>query len=277
MNRHARERSAAFAAGGLTEPVSAPGRDHGGIQSVDIGMTVLKALASARGPMTLKEIGAACGMAPSKAHRYLHSLVAGGLVSQQRRSGKYDLGLFALHLGVSAIRRIDIVNRVSDHLEDLVDQLGMPAHISIWSHEGPIAVRWQRTADSLISPDLLGSTFPLLRSATGNVFLGYMPERITRPFIETELRKESELENAIDFDVGAIARTVREQGYAMTLGTFVPNYLGICAPIVNWDEEICAAVTVVGRLTRDHEQHRLAARRLTAFCKTLSAATPPSC
>jgi len=273
MNRHAPEASAVFTAGDLTEPVSAPERDHGGIQSVDIGMTVLKALASARGPMSLKEIGAACGMAPSKAHRYLHSLVVGGLVSQQRRSGKYDLGLFALRLGVSAIRRIDVVNRVSDHLEDLVDQLDMPAHVAIWSHEGPIAVRWQRTTDSLISPDVLGSTFPLLRSATGNVFLSHMPARITRPFVESEIQKEREFENAIDFDVDGITRTVREQGYAMTLGTFVPDYLGICAPIVNWDEEICAAVTVVGRLTRDPEQRRLAARHLTDFCKTLSAAT----
>src|SRR5690349_12835523 len=136
MNRHDPEVSAAFAAEDLTEAASAPGRDHGGIQSVDIGMTVLKALALAKGPMSLKEIGAACGMAPSKAHRYLHSLVAGGLAAQQKRSGKYDLGLFALRLGVSAIRRIDVVNRVSDHLEDLVDQVKMPAHITVWSHQG---------------------------------------------------------------------------------------------------------------------------------------------
>src|SRR5687768_2327810 len=170
MNQHDPEITAALAAVELQD-TAAPGRDHGGIQSVDIGMTVLRALAQAKGPMSLKEIGIACAMAPSKAHRYLHSLVAGGLVAQQKRSGKYDLGPFALRLGAAAIRRIDVVNRVSDHLEDLVDQLGMPAQISIWSHDGPIAVRWQRTAESLMSPDIFGSIFPLLRSATGNVFL----------------------------------------------------------------------------------------------------------
>ncbi len=273
MNRHDPEVSAAFAAADFNETTSAPGRDHGGIQSVDIGMTVLKALAMARGPMSLKEIGSACGMAPSKAHRYLHSLVAGGLVAQQKRSGKYDLGLFALRLGASAIRRIDVVNRASDQLEDLVGQLKMPAHVSIWSHEGPIAVRWQRAADSLISPDVLGSVFPLLRSATGNVFLAYLPDRLTRPFVTAEIQKESELENSIDFDVSEIIRTVREQGYAMTLGTFVPHYVGIAAPIINWDEEICAAVTIVARLTRDIDQRLSAAAQLSSFCRNLSAAT----
>jgi DNA-binding IclR family transcriptional regulator len=273
MNRHDPEVSTALAAMDPSEASPAPGRDHGGIQSVDIGMTVLKALALAKGPMSLKEIGTACGMAPSKAHRYLHSLVASGLAAQQKRSGKYDLGPFALRLGASAIRRIDIVNRVGDQLEDLVDQLHMPAHIAIWSHQGPIAVRWQRTAESLISPDVLGSAFPLLRSATGNVFLSFMPDRLTAPFVAAEIQKESELENSIDFDLGEITRTVREQGYAMTLGTFVPYYVGISAPIINWDEEICAAVTVVARLTRDPAQRLSAAAQLKAFCKNLSAAT----
>jgi DNA-binding IclR family transcriptional regulator len=273
MNRHDPEVSVALAEMGLNEATPASGRDHGGIQSVDIGMTVLKALASAKGPLSLKEIGTACGMAPSKAHRYLHSLVAGGLVAQQKRSGKYDLGPFAMRLAASAIRRIDVVNRVGDQLEDLVDQVRMPAHIAIWSHEGPIAVRWQRTAESLISPDVLGSVFPLLRSATGNVFLTYMPDRLTGPFVAAEIQKESELENSIDIDISEITRSVREQGYAMTLGTFVPHYVGISAPIINWDEEICAAVTVVARMTRDPDQRLSAAAQLRAFCKNLSAAT----
>jgi DNA-binding IclR family transcriptional regulator len=271
MNRYDPEVAARSPAGDLAEAVQASGRDHGGIQSVDIGMTVLKALAQAEGPMSLKEIGTACAMAPSKAHRYLHSLIAGGLVAQQKRSGKYDLGMFALSLGASAIRRIDVVNRVSDHLEDLVNQLRMPAHVSIWSHDGPLAVRWQRTPDSLISPDVLGSVFPLLRSATGNVFLSYLPERLTHPLVVAEIQKESELENPVDFDIGEITRKVREQGYAITVGSFVPHYVGIAAPVINWDEEICASVTIVARITRDPDQRLAAAAQLKTFCKALSA------
>ena len=273
MNRHDPEVSAALAGMDFAEATPAPSRDHGGIQSVDIGMTVLKALALAKGPMSLKEIGNACNMAPSKAHRYLHSLVAGGLVAQQKRSGKYDLGPFALRLGASAIRRIDVVSRVSEQLEDLVEQVRMPAHVSIWSHQGPIAVRWQRTADAPVSPDVLGSVFPLLRSATGNVFLAHLPARLTEPFVSAELQKEAEFENAMEFDVAEITRAVREQGYAMTLGTFVPHYVGISAPIINWDDEICAAVTIVARMTRDPDQRLSAAAQLRAFCRNLSAAT----
>jgi DNA-binding IclR family transcriptional regulator len=252
---------------------SAPGRDHGGIQSVDIGMTVLRALAEAKGPMSLKEIGTACAMAPSKAHRYLHSLIAGGLVTQQRRSGKYDLGIFALRLGASAIRRIDVINHLSDHLDQLVEQLQMPAHVSIWADEGPIAVRWQRTSHSPVSPDMLGSVFPLLSSATGNVFLSYLPDRLTQPLVAAELRTENEGEDLASVDVAELIRQVREQGHAMmAAATFVPHSVGIAAPVINWDEEICAVVTVIARATREPDQRLSAAAQLKMFCKSMSAA-----
>jgi DNA-binding IclR family transcriptional regulator len=270
MNRHDPEISAA--AGDLPDVASAPDRDYGGIQSVDIGMTVLKALAQAKGPMSLKEIGAACAMAPSKVHRYLHSLVAGGLVAQQRRSGKYDLGMFALRLGASAIRRMDVVNHIGDHLEELVDQLQMSAHVAIWTHEGPIAVRWQRTPHSSVSPHVSGSVFPLLRSATGNVFLSYLPARLTQPLVTAEIRSESVLEGPVGIDIAELVRKVREQGYAMTEGTFIPHHVGIAAPVINWDEEICAAVTVIARATRDPDRRLSAAAQLRMFCKNMSAA-----
>ena len=59
-------------------------------------------------------------------------------------------------------------------------------------NEGPIAVRWQRTPYALIPSDVLGTrSFPLLRSATGNVFLSYLPDRLTEPLVATELQKEA--------------------------------------------------------------------------------------
>ena len=77
----------------------------------------------------------------------------------------------------------------------------------------------------------------------------------------------------MEFDVAEITRTVREQGYAMTVGTFAPLYVGISAPVINWDDEICAAVTVVARTSRDPGLRLAAAAHLKAFCKSMSAAT----
>ena len=78
-----------------------------GIQSIEVGAQVLRALEAGRGPMTLSEVARNCAMHPAKVHRYLVSLVRAGLASQDARTGQYDLGPAARHLGPEALRRTD--------------------------------------------------------------------------------------------------------------------------------------------------------------------------
>lgn len=53
-----------------------------GVQSLEIGMSILRAMVNGRRSMMLKEIAAAAEMPASKAHRYLVSLIRAGLVEQ---------------------------------------------------------------------------------------------------------------------------------------------------------------------------------------------------
>jgi DNA-binding IclR family transcriptional regulator len=89
--------------------------------------------------------------------------------------------------------------------------------------------------------------------------------------VAAEILKESEVENPVDIDVADIIRTVHEQGCAMSAGTFDPRYVGIAAPVINWDEEICAVVTVIGRVMRDPGHQLATATQLRTFCRNMSA------
>lgn len=42
-----------------------------GIQSVEVGFSLLQVLAASRGPLMLRDVAAAAGMSAAKAHRYL--------------------------------------------------------------------------------------------------------------------------------------------------------------------------------------------------------------
>src|SRR4051812_2104793 len=99
-----------------------------GIQSVELAMTVLQALEQGLGPMSLTQIGAAAGMAPSKAHRYLVSLGRVGLVAQSQRSGLYDLGPSMRRLGIESLRRTNEVGLVSEHLPGLRERTSHAAN-----------------------------------------------------------------------------------------------------------------------------------------------------
>ena len=164
-------------------------RTTGGVQSLDGALMLLRALRTAGGPVALKDLAAACAMPPSKAHRYLASFQAAGFVRQTGPSGKYDLGPEALELGLSAIGRHDFVNRTSDGLADLAAETGMSVLLSVWGTEGATVVRWERAETPTVTSMGLGTTLPLLNSATGRAFLAWAPPAAVQVRRTAELRR----------------------------------------------------------------------------------------
>lgn len=215
---------------------------HRGVQSVEVSVSILAALARHGDPMTLNEIARAVGMPAAKAHRYLVSFIETGMV-HHRRAGTYDLGPLAAEIGLAAMTRTDLVNRVAEDLEDLVEQTGRTAQLSVWGDHGPTIIRWERSARALITNLGLGSTLPLLSSATGRVFLAFSPKRVTARLLEIESgnRTDGSDENEID----ALIRDVRTRGVAGVDQSFIPGLFALAAPILNWQGEADAVVTLV--------------------------------
>ena len=109
-----------------------------GIQSIEVGARILQALARAPHPQMLRDLAAAAQMPAAKAHRYLVSFARMGLVEQQADTGLYDLGSFALELGLGALARLEhqrieiITNEEITEVEAawLVSRLGRDGHLS---------------------------------------------------------------------------------------------------------------------------------------------------
>src|SRR5262245_31018194 len=95
-----------------------------GIQSIEVGNALLQALVRASGPQMLKDLAATAQMPPAKAHRYLVSFVRMGLVQQDTITGLYDLGTFALDLGLSALSRLEPVTLAGPALVELREKIG---------------------------------------------------------------------------------------------------------------------------------------------------------
>jgi len=244
----------------------------GGVQSLDAALRLLLALRDRAGPVALSEIARDCDMPLSKAHRYLASFLNAGLVVQAGRSGKYDLGPGAIELGLAALGRLDFVNRTADAMPDLCAATGMTVLLSVWGSQGATVVRWERAAAPLVTSMGLGTALPLLNSASGRVFLGWAPPAMIAAQLRAELaRAEVTPRLAPDLPPGPegparLAAGIRARGFATVDGKFIPGLVAAGAPILDWQGQAQAAVTLIGTDPRSIRADAPQVAALKRFC-----------
>lgn len=242
----------------------------GGIQSLDAALRLLAAMGERREAVSLSDLARDCAMPPSKVHRYLASFLHAGLVVQAGRSGKYDLGPGAIRLGLSALARHDFVNATSDALPDLVAQTGLTALLSVWGTQGATVVRWERAAVPTVTSMGLGTVMPLLHSATGRGFLAWAPQAPLQAILTAELAQATgDLPRDAE-GVGALVAPMRAAGYTWVDGRFIPGLVAVAAPILDWQGEAQAVVTLIGTDPALAESEGPAVKALKAFAAGLS-------
>ncbi|MGI9135141.1 MAG: IclR family transcriptional regulator [Rhodoferax sp.] len=219
-----------------------------GVQSLEMGAGVLRALVNGQPSMMLKDIAAAAGIPASKAHRYLVSLIRTGLVEQEPTNSRYRLGPFALSIGLVAIDRIDRVRQGMAAISELRDQLNETTAVAVWGDHGPVVVRWERPQRPITVNVVTGTTLRLLSSASGRVFAAWLPRAQTEAQISRELRRSSRpsgFKNRAEVD--AMLAQVRADGVAAVSRNYMfAGVVAAAAPVFNFKNEISMTLMVVG-------------------------------
>jgi len=221
-----------------------------GVQSIEVGFRLLQALAASPRAMMLRDLAAAAGMNPAKAHRYLVSFQRLGMVAQDSVSGRYDLGAFALQLGLAGLNRLDPVRKARPLLSQLRDEMDQTMGIAVWGNHGPTIVHWEESSHPVTVSLRLGDVMPMLNSATGRLYGAYLPRRQTLPLIEREFATLGSTalpdmpRTLADYD--AICADVREHGAARTRGGVLPGINAFSMPVFDANGHLAMALVVLG-------------------------------
>jgi DNA-binding IclR family transcriptional regulator len=221
-----------------------------GIQSIEVGFRLLEVLTNEPRAMMLRDLAQRAGMSPAKAHRYLVSFQRLGMVAQDPLSGRYELGSFALQLGLARLARVDGVKLARIALAELRDTLDITVGIAVWGNQGPTVVHWMESSHPAKAALRLGDVMPMLSSATGLLFAAYLPRSKTGPMIEREL------ESAQHFTTGSTPRTadeleralaeVREHGAARVEGMLLPSIHAFCTPVFDASGDLALGLIALG-------------------------------
>ena len=79
------------------------GVESRGVQSVEVGGRLLEVLVQEAAPMMLRDLAARANLAAAQAHVYLTSFKKLGFVEQDRSSGHYRIGPFAMRLAMARL------------------------------------------------------------------------------------------------------------------------------------------------------------------------------
>lgn len=225
-----------------------PGEGKHGVQSMEIGLHILQAMVNGHRAMMLKDIAAAAEMPASKVHRYLVSLIRGGLVEQDPLTSRYDLGPFALNLGLVAIDRLDRIRLGIGAIATLRDEINETTALAVWSDKGPIIVRWERPRRPITVNVVTGTALDMITSASGRVFGAWLPRATVDALVEQELRNP-DLPEAWNTRarVDVLFAQARRSGMASVSGYhLVPGVEAVAVPVFNANREITLAMLVVG-------------------------------
>ncbi len=222
------------------ETRSAPERRR--IQSVAVGFRLIRALEAASAPMSLTQLAASADMPTSQAHLYLASYLHEGLVHQDQSTNRYQLGPFALRLGVAAMRALDVVALAREELDCLRERTGESAHFSVWSERGPCIVLNVNGARPLPFASRLGFVLPLLSTATGRAFLAHLRKGEGADLLHAE-RTQGRWSAS---DIEAITADVRRQGLSFTANMLNSGLAALAAPVFDYAGAIQGVVTLIG-------------------------------
>lgn len=219
-----------------------------GIQSIEVGAELLQVLTEATAPVPLKDLAARAGMSPSKAHKYLVSLARCGMTRQDGVSGHYDLGPLALKMGLSALNRRDALRHASEAAIDFNQRHDVTVMVTIWTPRGPIVIALHNSSQLVAGNITIGSILPVLRSASGRVFLAYLAPTMTKAIVARELKAAQRAGSSQALpvlDVDKLVDRVRKYRTGWTKDDLVIGLNALAAPIFDHQGGIVASLGIM--------------------------------
>lgn len=144
------------------------------IQSVDRALRILTALQGAR-RLSLGEIATRLGLAPSTVHGIIRTLLAHGMVAQERDSGLYRLGPATLRLGNVYLDTLELRSSASSWAVDLAQRTGCAVRTAVLLFDDVVVVHHEPRPDGTRQMPEVGIVIPAHACALGKALLAFEP------------------------------------------------------------------------------------------------------
>ena len=202
------------------------------MQTVDKAMKLLGLFSPARPEIGLSELARLAGLDKEAARRFLVALGSHGFIEQNAVTRAYRLGSAFIYYARIREQTCPLASVVQPVLEALAEETGETAHATLATGMDLVTIgiaEPQRTTRVSLEPS---QQLPLHATASGFAFLAFAPAPVREEFL-----KQRKLEKYTKH-TPVTAKAMREQiafarrtGYAMAMGAFEDEVIGLAAPL----------------------------------------------
>ncbi len=181
-----------------------------------------------------------------RSHRLLNSLVQAGYVSQNPETSRYGLGANLILLSQKAVQKNDLIRLARPWLEELANRTGETVNLTARFDDSVIQLDHVDSNNMLRVSYPAGERFPLHASASGKLFLAFMPAAERRQVLASTLHPFTQVTLVRQADLEAEIQIVQQQGYAIDDAERELGVRCVAAPIRNGRNEVVAAISISG-------------------------------
>jgi len=216
------------------------------IQSVDRAIAILNAFSINEAQLGVTELSHRLGLHKSTVHRLLASLQKGGLVERDPRNRKYSLGIRLIELAGTMLNSRNVPQVVRPYLHYVADAVEELTYLAYRVGDDVLNVEQVPGPHLVQSVGWLGRRTPLHSTSAGKIFLAHMPEKELERILQKGLPRTGPRTITDPAELRYELERVREQGYATAFEELEEGTNALAVPITNPDNEVIAAIGVVG-------------------------------
>ena len=224
------------------------GQKTGSIQSVERAGAVLDVFFEDGQQLSVSEVSARTHLAPATVHRLLSTLVKMGWLEQDARNSRYELSERLLGSAALALASSGLLRHGQHFLHQISDATGFNSHLAVPRDRVSVLLSRVQGKAGSASDFQVGKTMPLHASASGKLFLAYMPEKKRRDVLAEIGVLKQFTANTIT-DAQRLERelvTIRELGYAVDGNELYESHRGLAVPVRQRDGTVVAALCCGG-------------------------------
>ncbi|MGE3644023.1 MAG: IclR family transcriptional regulator [Beijerinckiaceae bacterium] len=225
------------------------------LSSVATAMRLLKTFSEGEVEIGVTSLAKRLGVAKSTVYRLASTLVAEGLLEQNKENDKYRLGIALFGLGALVRQRMNVSNEARPHIFALREATNETVHLAIPDGPDIMHVYDLESTQAIRMRANLGERKPAFSCSEGRAILAFQNEAAIEQALARDLEKRTPSTVTDPAKLRKVLADVRRTGFAFEDEQCELGMRSVAAPIRDADGNVVAAVGIAGPVERLSDQN----------------------